>query len=335
MKWILKFLSYIYAFLNFLNKKLYALGILKTEKLTLPVLSVGNLTAGGSGKTPVMIYLVHLFQAQNYKIGVVSKNYKSKVKGIAKIDPDLHEADYYGDEPFLINQKTHCLGYVGPVKSKSAMAMIRNEKVDFVFVDDGFQHHALFKNCNILLMDATQWENPIRLLPWGRYRDDLTEIKKAHILVWTKTNLVTQEKFMEMKRAIHFSGPQFEFEFITNLYQHVHLNTLHSLQEIPKRVVLFCGLANPQPLIDTLKKQKPDLEIITKIFPDHYQYQESDLKTILDKPLNYKFFLTTEKDWVKIRKFWPKEQDLGVVQLDLKLNKEDKELYEVISGFLH
>lgn len=335
MKWILKLLSYIYAFLNFLNKKLYAIGILKTEKLTLPVLSVGNLTSGGSGKTPVMIYLVHLFQAQNYKIGVVSKNYKAKVKGIAKIEPDLHEADYYGDEPFLINQKTHCLGYVGPVKSKSAMAMIRNEKVDFVFVDDGFQHHALFKNCNILLMDATQWENPIRLLPWGRYRDGFTEIKKAHILIWTKTNLVSSEKLMEMKRVIHFPGPQFEFEFITNQYLHVHLNTLQALHEIPKRVVFFCGLANPQPLIETLKKLKPELEMITKIFPDHYQYQEADLKVLLDKPLNYKFFLTTEKDWIKVKKFWPKDQELGVVQLDLKLNKEDKELYEVISGFLH
>lgn len=335
MKYILRFLSIIYSVLNSLNKKLYSLGIFKTEKLTLPVLSVGNLSVGGSGKTPVIIYLIHLFQAQNHKIGVVSKNYKSKVKGIAKIDPDKHGADYYGDEPFLINQKTHCLGYVGPVKSKSAMQMVRNEKIDFIFIDDGFQHHALYKNCNILLLDVTQWEEPLRLLPWGRYRDGAQEISRSHILVWTKVNLISQDKFQQIKRSIHFHGPQFEFEFLTENFWSVQRNQIQSLKEIPKRVVLFCGLANPKPLMEALKKTKEDLEVITKFFPDHYQYQESDLKTILDKPLNYKFFVTTEKDWVKIKHFWPKEQELGVVLLDLKLNKDDKELYEVISGFLH
>ena len=335
MKWLLWLLSHIYAWLNSLNKKLYTRGIFKTVKLSTPVLSVGNLTVGGSGKTPIMIYLVNLFQGHQNKIGVVSRNYKSKVKSIAKIEAAKNGADYYGDEPFLINQKTNAIGYVGPKKSLTAKDLVRNEKVDFIFVDDGFQHHALFKNCNILLIDVTQWESPFKLFPWGRYRDPITEISKANIIFWTKVNFISDEKFSDIKKQIHFKGPQFEFQFLTENYVDFQKQEVKKISELPKRVVLFCGLANPDNLIRTLKELKSDIDIIIKTFPDHHQYKESDLKSIFDKPLNYKYFITTEKDFVKVKTLWPQDQELGIVLLDLKLNTDEKELYEAVSSFLH
>lgn len=334
MKVFLKLLSYIYSGLNSFNKKLYLSGFFKTHKVSAPVLSVGNLSVGGTGKTPVMIYLIQLFQSQRHKIGVVSKNYKCKAKGIVKIHQQDQGANYFGDEPYLINQKTNAIGYVGPKKFQVAKEIVRNEKVDYIFIDDGFQHLALYKNCNILLIDVTQWEEPLRLLPWGRYRDNLAEINKAHILFWTKVNLISQEKFAQIKNQVAFTGRQFEFQFLTENFLLPSSEQIKSLQVLPKRVVLFCGLANPQPLIDVLKSVKTDIEIIVKLFPDHHQYSERDLKKILDKPLNYKFFLTTEKDWVKMKALWPAQEEIGVVLLDLKLNRDNNELYEVISGFL-
>lgn len=334
MRWILILLSQIYCGIHTFYKKMYSLGIFKTHRLSVPVLSIGNLTVGGSGKTPVMIYLVNLFQKKKYKIAVVSKNYKSKIKKISKINSQLNGAADYGDEPYLINQKTQSIGYVGPKKYLTAKEVTRNEKVDYIFIDDGFQHHSLFKNCNILLIDVTQWEYPAKLLPWGRYRDDFFEIEKAHILFWTKTNLISPQAFVEMKKKLNYRGPQFEIQFLTDQFLDTLNNEKKQIFELPKKVVLFCGLANPGPLIRGLKDVNKDLEIIVKLFPDHFQYRQSDITKILEKPLNFKYFLTTEKDYVKIKSLWPRDCPLGILLLDLKLNREDKELYEVVSQYL-
>lgn len=325
----------------------------KSTTLSLPVLSVGNLTVGGTGKTPVIIYLVNILKRNDVRVGIVSRNYKSSSNKILKVQPSasssstLTDGQTFGDEPMLIFEKTQSPVYVGPVKVETAKELVRNEKVDVICIDDGFQHLKLRRNCNILLLDVTQMDGKNYLLPRGRYREPLEGYKKADIIFWTKTNFVSAETLESLKKQVSFGGFQVDWafelasidfpEFATlnfNFNQSTHFPDRQEFSTI-RRFVLVSAIARPE----FFKKMILDLnsknEIVEKTFSDHHQYSTGDLKTIMDKPLNFKHFLTTEKDYTKLKDLWPKDVPLGIVKWNLRPNKSDQQIYETISTFLH
>ncbi|MBL7543411.1 MAG: tetraacyldisaccharide 4'-kinase [Bdellovibrionaceae bacterium] len=345
--WVLSFLSVIYRLVVAFRFWLYKKKLLKMVNLSVPVVSVGNLTVGGTGKTPILIYLANLITSQGKRVGIVSRNYKSATKEILKVvtrnDGGVGDGRLFGDEPVLIQQKTHVPVYVGPRKVDTAKEIIRSEKIEYVMIDDGFQHLALKKNCNILLFDVTQMDLYNQVLPRGRYREPLAGFKKADIIFWTKTNFISDQQLAQLKKMIVFSGLQVDWQFCLSEIEFPGFPTLNLNSENKmktefsniRRFVLISGIARPEYFVKIVQDLNPRMEIIEKTFSDHHQYSEQDLKKILDKPLNFHHFLTTEKDYTKLKDIWPKDTPLGIVKWEPRPNISDRQLYESIISFLH
>lgn len=349
--WALSAISIIYRVLVSFKFWLYEKKIKKTTTLSLPVLSVGNLTVGGTGKTPVIVYLVNLLKTQNKRVGIVSRGYKCASKKIVKVEPvpgrELTDGQMFGDEPLLIYQKTQTPVYLGPQKVLTAKELIRSEKIDIICVDDGFQHLKLKKNCNILLFDVTQMDAKNYLFPRGRYREPIAGHKKADILFWTKTNFISPERLEFLKKQISFPGVQVEWRFELaaidfpffpalnfNVNTASHYPDRQEFNSI-RRFVLISAIARPEFFRKIIQEINPRGEIVEKKFRDHHQYTNEDIKSILNKPLNFKHFLTTEKDFTKLQGLWPKDVPLGIVKWNLNPNKSDQQIYESIISFLH
>lgn len=349
--WLLSALSYVYRFLVFLNSWLFKKGFKKVITLTMPVVSVGNLTVGGTGKTPILIYLANLLQRNGKRVGIISRNYKAASSNIMKVEPgknsDVADGKLFGDEPLLIAQKTGATVYVGPKKVETAKEMVRTEKIDVVFVDDGFQHLSLNKNCNILLCDVTQMDENNHLLPRGRYREPLEGYHKASIIFWTKTNFIPANRLMEIKQMISFSGTQVDWAFELTSIEFPQFPSLN-FSGIPKqsvsgksdfssirRFVLVSAIARPEYFKKVVQDLNPKYEILEKKFRDHHQYSIDDIKKILNKPVNFHHFLTTEKDYTKLKDIWPSNVPLGIVKWEPRPNMADQTIYETIASFLH
>ncbi len=347
--WILSGLSFGFSLLVQMRFWLYKNKYLKIETLTIPVLSVGNLTVGGTGKTPIIIYLVNLLKDQNRRVAVISRNYRSSTRGIQKVSPNGNggksAGKLFGDEPVLIFEKTQVPVYVGPVKSLTAKEVLRCEKVDCLFVDDGFQHLKLKNNCSILLFDVTQIDQSNFLFPRGRYREPFSGYQKADIIFWTKTNFVEAEHLELLKKQVSFSGFQVDWQFELAVIDFPWFPSLNydaaphfaGKQEFfnTKRFILVSAIARPEIFKKMIQDLNPKIETVEKIFRDHHQYSMADLKIILNKPLNFKHFLTTEKDFTKLKDIWPKDVPLGIVKWKLRPNKSDQHIYESIASFLH
>ncbi len=344
---VLSLLSVVYLQLVKIKFFLYKRKFKKSVTLSLPVLSVGNLTVGGSGKTPIIIYLVNLLKSKNVRVGVVSRNYKATSGKVMKVEAQESAGKIFGDEPVLIFEKTRVPVYVGPIKMATAKELVRTEKIDLICVDDGYQHLKLKRNCNILILDVTQMDQKNHLLPRGRYREPLSGYSKADVLFWTKTNFVSRETLLGLKSLVNFKGLQVEWAFdLSTIYfphfpalnfdfnQSTHYPDRQEFSSI-KRFVLVSAIARPE----FFKKMISDLnsknEIVEKIFSDHHQYSDDDIKKIMDKPLNFKHFITTEKDYTKLKDLWPTDVPLGVAKWKLRPNISDEKIYESISSFLH
>jgi tetraacyldisaccharide 4'-kinase len=349
--WILSFLSALYGLVVLVNQWLYKTGYKKVTTLSMPVISIGNLTVGGTGKTPILIYIVQLMKSQNKHVGIVSRNYKSFTKSILKVDPsqnsEMSAGQRFGDEPLLIFEKTAVPVYVGPRKVETAKEIVRTEKIEAVIVDDGFQHLALRKNCNIVLLDVTQMDEKNSLLPRGRYREPFSSYQNANIIFWTKTNFVSADHLANLKKQVSFTGLQVDWVFAvsavefpesTSLNFEVRKRHLYNGKSdflSIKRFVLVSAIARPEFFKKTVLELNPKCEITEKKFRDHHQYSADDIKTIMNKPVNFHHFLTTEKDYTKLKDLWPKEVPLGIVKWDVRPNISDRKIYESIIECLH
>lgn len=345
---LLSLLSYVYRLLVAIKFWLYKKGLKKSQQLSVPVVSIGNLTVGGTGKTPILIYLVNLLKSQNKRVGIVSRNYKSAVNTIMKVTPgqsgEHTDGRLFGDEPLLIFQKTNAPVYVGPKKWLTAKEVIRSEKIDVIVVDDGFQHLQLKKNCNILLLDVTQMDQHNYQIPRGRYRESIESYKKADIIFWTKTNFLPPEQVTALKKQISFSGLQVDWKFELAAVEFPHFPELNFTAapqidkqgfESVRRFVLISAIARPEFFKKIVQDMNYKNEFVEKIFTDHHQYTKDDLKTILDKPVNFKHFLTTEKDYTKLKDIWPTDMPLGIVKWTVRPNTSDQQIYESITSCLH
>ncbi len=332
MNFFLALLSSIYGVLSGLKNWIYDKKLIRPTQLSIPVISVGNLTLGGTGKTPFTNFLISRCLHKAQRVGVVSRAYKAQAKAPVRVDPALPQASaLFGDEPTLI-ALTHpevCV-YVGQKKYEIARALVRKEKVDVIIVDDGFQHRRLGRNLDFVLLDATEPEANYRLFPLGRARETWKNLKRADALVVTKFNLgpgalVTRfrQRYPEKK--------MFCFDSVIESLVSLHDGTEIKLENLPKRVFIFCGLARPESFRLLLQHYRKDLQIDFKFFPDHHQYTANDIKLLLElKTLRQSVFITTEKDAVKIKNLWPKEIPIAVLKLGMQMKNPEEEFDDYV-----
>jgi tetraacyldisaccharide 4'-kinase len=271
----------IFYILAGIRKKLYILGILNSYKAKVPVIIVGNITVGGTGKTPVVVEVVKFLQQQGKKVGVISRGYGRQNKDLIIVGDDTNVLDC-GDEPKLIHLKTKCLLAVSNNKTKAVKAI--ENSVDIIISDDGLQHYALKRDLEIVVFNGLS--NGF-YLPSGGLREGKSRLKTVDIVLKTSDKKVVPLCFVNAKTL-----EQKPLDYFNNT-----------------EVLAICGIANPERFFTTLQDLKVNFK--TKIFPDHYNFQLEDLNAKIP-------IITTAKDWVKYSKFATKNMWYLDIELEIK-----------------
>ena len=321
MQILLKILSLIYGSVIFIRNKLYDLNILKSKKAeNVEVICIGNVVAGGTGKTPAVQYFVKKYLNEGKKVGILSRGYKGKRKEdllLVRNDKEiLATSAESGDEAYL-----HALNLKVPVvvskdRYKGAVYLRDVCKVDIIIMDDGFQHRKLTKDKNIILIDVTNPFGGNDYLPKGRLRESLESLKRADELIITKSNYVNNETLEKIKQRLSkyekkISIATFSEENFYNMNgEEKELSIIKN-----KKILIFSSIANPKIFYETVKRLEPS-EIEEIKFEDHHLYKSEEIKNISEKGKNYDYIVTTEKDIVKINE---KIDKLLVLKMGFKI----------------
>jgi len=290
-------LSAIYGSVVRARNAFYDRGLAQARRLQGPVISVGNLSAGGAGKTPFVLMLGELLKARGVKFDVLSRGHGRKSRGVLQVDP-AGLAQEFGDEPLLMARTLQVPVVVG--EDRFAAGRFAEEKFDsqFHLLDDGFQHRALARDFDIVLV--TPQEASDRLLPAGRLREPLSSLSRADAVALS-------------------SGASIDsFPVQGKLVWRVRRGILP--KDIPARPVVFCGIARPQNFV--LQLRAANVEPAAEAFyRDHHAYGEKDIRELL--ALKHKSeaggFVTTEKDAVNLGAYLSALEPLSIVAVRMEL----------------
>lgn len=289
----LKIFEQIYHFLSGSKNLLYDYKVLRPVELPVPVISVGNLSFGGVGKTPCIILLAqHLSQGK--KIAVVTKSYKAALTIPKKVDLNIKNApEIFGDEACLIQSRLpHVDVWSGPNKTETAKAAMAG-RPSLILVDDGFSHRKLKRNFDLVLLDAT--------VGFESYmREAEGNLKRATAVLITKSNIAKAGQVEKIQQHVGAVAPQLRGQVFTS--------TVHTTVKIDKRdpLFIFCGLGRPESFFQDLNRQGYAI-IAKEVFPDHHLYSARDQNRIFAKYLDLKNenrnlkLVTTQKDFVKLK----------------------------------
>ena len=273
--------SWLYRLALACRKFMYATGILPARKLAAPVIVVGNLTVGGTGKTPLVIWLAHYLRSLAFKPGIVSRGYAGAPgKRVRRVNPDSDSA-LVGDEPVLLAQRTGCPVAVAPDRAIAAQELLRQTDCDILLSDDGLQHTAMSRDIEIAVIDGARRFGNHHCLPAGPLREPLGRINTVDLVV-ANGHAITDEFLMDYISlpARSLDGTQ-ERELTCFRQQTVHA---------------VAAIGNPERFFSMLRQKGIDIE--EHVFPDHYGFRLSDLEFGDSAAV-----LMTEKDAVKCRRF--------------------------------
>lgn len=305
-------LSILYGIGVYVRNRLFDLQILKSREFRIPVISVGNITVGGTGKTPHIEYLIELLSPE-YKVAVLSRGYKRKSKGFFIADENT-PVSFIGDEPWQLKEKYPQIKVAVDSDRVHGIETLIKEipELDLVLLDDAFQHRYVKPGINILLIDFNRSILEDHLLPLGRLRESSSERYRADIVIYSKSpkSIAPIEKRLLINRL---KMQACQSAFFTSIY-YKELQPLmpggepmefQSFSAKKYSVLLVAGIANPGPLIDELKKYTENMETI--LYPDHHFFDQTDLKNIQDRfdslAGENKLIVTTEKDAARLKEF--------------------------------
>ena len=321
MQILLKILSLIYGSVIFIRNKLYDLNILKSKKAEgVEVICIGNIVAGGTGKTPAVQYFVKKYLNEGKKVGILSRGYKGKRKEdlllVRNNKEILATSAESGDEAYL-----HALNLKVPVavskdRYKGAVYLRDVCKVDIIIMDDGFQHRKLTKDKNIILIDATNPFGGNDYLPKGRLRESLKSLKRADELIITKSNYVNSESLEKIKQRLS----KYEKKISIATFSEENFYNMNGEEKElsivkDKKILIFSSIANPKIFYETVKRLEPS-QIEEIKFEDHHLYKLEEIKNISEKGKDCDYIVTTEKDIVKINE---KIDKLLVLKMGFKI----------------
>jgi tetraacyldisaccharide 4'-kinase len=306
-RYILLPFSFIYGSIIWVRNKLFDKNILHAATFNFPLICVGNLAVGGTGKTPMVEYLIKMLQ-NKYKVATLSRGYKRKTKGFAIADDHTTAVDI-GDEPMQIHKKFPEITVAVAEERVIGIPQLLYEKpqTQLIILDDAFQHREVKAGLNILLTDYNNLYTKDILLPAGDLRDIKSSSKRAEIIIVTKCrpDLNAEEKNEIIDELKPLPGQKIFFTKIEykNLY-HLFTKEIY-IPDADSEVLLICGIANPDPLKKILTNEVASYELLQ--YKDHHIFNTNDLKEIkqhFKKIKNdKKIIVTTEKDGVRLSKF--------------------------------
>ena len=326
--------SWLYYLITQIRNELYNRGLKPSVKFDLPVICVGNLTVGGTGKTPMIEHLIRRLQA-DYKVATLSRGYGRKTTGIRIAGPS-EDASTLGDEPFQFYTK---FGDKVPVavgeERALAIPTILQECTDtqIILLDDGFQHRKVTPTFSILLIDYHRPFYDDFLLPPGRLRESRWSASRADLIVVTKCPAnITEDKMIRVEKSIRQYAEK--PVFFTSIRYGIPMPFANTVTTLTKEIILITGIANSKPLELYANENFKVLRHLA--FKDHHNYSEQDIGELVDLRDSHPqaSFLTTEKDKVKldIPKFQPILTGLPLffVPIEVDFVKDGKDFDEIV-----
>ncbi|WP_413288004.1 tetraacyldisaccharide 4'-kinase [Bdellovibrio sp. HCB337] len=336
----LKPLSFLYKKVAGLKNYLYDHDYVTALEMPIPVLALGNITMGGTGKTPVTDFCLKYFQRRRVKVAVVSRNYKALVSEAAQVNLD-HEnaAAYFGDEPVLLAQRNPQTDFfVGPVKFETAQLAVEKVSPQVIVVDDGFQHRQLYRDVDIVILDATEPLENYECVPLGRARESWESLARATAFVVSKVNLAQPAAVDALcEKLKEFGKPIVPMSYELMRLLSIRGGPEKSLKGIAGQpVLLLSGIAQPSSFEKSLEKFSLEKRGHL-VYKDHHPYSQTDIAEILEKwqKAGSPDIVTTEKDFVKLRPLWPDNVPLWYAPLEVRILSQEDEFYEILDQVLH
>ena len=309
----LSILSLLYGWAVSARVFFYRKGIYRTHSLPCKVISVGNLTLGGTGKTPFACLVAEMVRKRGYRTAVLSRGYKGGYQGAYALVSDgervLLDPAQAGDEPCLLARKLKGVPViVGKKRWIAGRYAIDRFHAEVLILDDGFQHLALKRDINLLLLDSSSPFDNGRLFPRGELRESLNQVRRADALVLTKGGtddiiINLRKRFMNLSKDLPIFRVRYDPEAI-QVWGEKGTLAPQDLRE--KRILAFCGLAKPESFEKTLGGLGAQI-LHFEPFPDHFSYKEEDLERLrrIAGEVGAEAMVTTEKDMVRFKDFAP------------------------------
>ncbi len=307
-------LSWVYVAVTTLRRLLYLSGILPTRQVNIPVIIIGNITVGGTGKTPLIIWLAEYLKKSGLRPGIISRGYGGRSKKWPQqVRPDSNP-NQVGDEPVLIAQRTHCPVAVAPARYQAALELQSLGACDLILCDDGLQHLELFRDLEIAVIDGDRRFGNGQFLPAGPLREAIARLESVDMVV-ANARAGKNEFLMEYVPVALVSlldeGKTIDFETIRG-------NPVHAV----------AGIGNPQRFYSCLRSF--GAQVIKHEYPDHHQFRKLDIEFNDDS-----LVIMTEKDAVKCRSF--AGQNCYYLKIDVQMTNTFEHrlnvlLKEVIDG---
>ena len=319
--WLLLPISWLYALLMLLRRQAYKIGLFASYRAPIPVMVIGNITVGGSGKTPLIIALVRHLQQQGIKVGVISRGYGGDSSQMpALVMPDSLPS-VVGDEPCLIVNMTGAAMAVCPNRQQAIATLLESySDLQLIIADDGLQHYALQRDIEWIVVDAARGFGNKQLLPTGFLREPMSRLQGANVVYHQKTDewSVNNDEYnhntsMAERLTMYLQPDSLELLWSSSGQIDGVLMTNISVPKRGSQVHAVSGIGYPQRFFDTLDSL--DLNVIPHSYPDHYDFSLAELLQYPEHPI-----IVTSKDAVKIRAL------LVQVTINQTLSDEYKEL---------
>ncbi|WP_019673047.1 tetraacyldisaccharide 4'-kinase [Psychrobacter lutiphocae] len=294
--WLLLPVSWLYGAVVLVRRQLYDKGLLSRYKAPIPVLVVGNITLGGSGKTPLIIELVKYLQSQDIRVGVISRGYGGDESVMPKVVTATSRPEQVGDEPCLIFRETQACVAVCPNRQQAIELILKQQPdTQLIIADDGLQHYKLQRDIEWIVVDSGRGFGNKQLLPTGFLREPLSRLKQGTVIFHQKP--APHNSLASSQQPVSDVSDRLTMQLMPNALEPLLAN--QSAQDKPNpnsannQVYAMSGIGYPQRFFDTLTSL--GYQVIKKPMPDHHQFSEADLLPLSDYPV-----VVTAKDAVKI-----------------------------------
>lgn len=313
LRWVLRLVSVGFGIVVRWRRWMYRKGWLRSVRLPCCVVSVGNLTVGGTGKTPTTVLLARTLQERGARVAIISRGYGRRVNNPITLVSDgqkiIAPVAEAGDEPLLMAQQLpQAIVAVGADRAAVGRYVIDNFQPDVILLDDGFSHLRLQRDFDLVLLDGRQPFGNGYLLPAGSLREPVDHHRMADLLGLTHVDTPAN--------TAHFEPPTVCLSYKIEGFRQLHSNETHLVNAL-QRIVAVSGIAHPKSFEETLRDARLDV-IKHYIFADHHPYRREDIETILqetDLPI-----VLTEKDAVKWEALLPPEKSRRVWALQVRMH---------------
>ena len=289
----------LYGFITSIRNFLFDKGILKSYTFDIPVIVVGNLSVGGTGKTPQIEYLIRLLSPK-YKVATLSRGYKRQSEGFVLADSSSNAA-ILGDEPFQFYTKFKNIQVAVDANRKNGIEQLLSQtnKPDIILLDDAFQHRKVKAGFYILLTSYGDLYSDDFMLPTGNLRESRSGAKRANVVIVTKCpstlsldeqNKIKNQLQLDSNQELYFSY----IDYDDSVYSEDKSMKVSEIKNMDK--LLLAGIAKPEPFFNHLQSKNDEI----LVFPDHHNFTENELLEIKNKSQNM-IIITTEKDYVRLK----------------------------------